>query len=456
VDAAWRVPHFEKMLYDQAQLVLAYLEGAQVSGDVFHLQVAEDTLRYVMREMTDAAGGFYSAEDADSIPPEHAGQPDAHKMEGAFYLWRASELDALLGDAAPVVKKRFGVEPDGNAPMDPQQEFVGKNLLYVARSIADLSNEFGMDAEAIDQTLKDARLTMFEARLTRPRPHLDDKVLTAWNGLMIGAFARASYVLNVLVEGGAKHGAPYLAAAASAARFVRSTLWRPASKTLLRRYRDGQAEIEAYAEDYAYLIFGLLELFRADPRAEWLEWAIELQHRQDELFWDHEHGGWFSTTGQDPTVLLRMKEEYDGAEPSASSVSVMNLTLLSHLHEHPDWTTKIERTLRLFAPRLEQVGRAVPMMAAAFSSWEAGLRQVVVIGDGPAAHALLDIAATAYSPFTLALLVPPSAAPDLAGVAPLLASMRPVDGAPAAYVCRDFACRAPVTTPAALAAELSA
>lgn len=456
VDAAWRVPHFEKMLYDQAQLVLAYLEGAQVSGDVFHLQVAEDTLRYVMREMTDAGGAFYSAEDADSIPPEDAGQPDAHKMEGAFYLWRASELDERLGAAAPVVKKRFGVEADGNAPMDPQQEFVGKNLLYVARSIADLASEFGMTAEVVDQTVRDARLAMFEARLTRPRPHLDDKVLTAWNGLMIGAFARASYVLGVLVEGGAKHGGPYLAAAASAARFIRATLWKPGTKTLLRRYRDGQAEIEAYAEDYAYLIFGLLELFRADPRAEWLEWAIELQHRQDELFWDDEAGGWFSTTGQDPTVLLRMKEEYDGAEPSASSVSVMNLTLLSHLHEHPAWSAKIERTLQLFAPRLEQVGRAVPMMAAAFSTWTAGLRQVVVSGEGPAAQALLDVAATAYSPFTLALLVPPSAAADLAGVAPFLASMRPIDGAPAAYVCRDFACRAPVTTPDTLAAELSA
>ena len=456
VDAAWRVPHFEKMLYDQAQLVLAYLEGAQVSGDVFHLQVAEDTLRYVMREMTDAGGGFYSAEDADSIPPEHAGQPNAHKMEGAFYLWRADELDALLGAASPVVKRRFGVEPDGNAPMDPQQEFVGKNLLYVARSVADLASEFGTTAAAVDQTVKDARLSMFEARLTRPRPHLDDKVLTAWNGLMIGAFARASFVLGVLVEGGSKHGAPYLEAAARAARFIRSALWKPGTKTLLRRYRDGQAEIEAYAEDYAYLIFGLLELFRADPRAEWLEWAIELQHRQDELFWDDEAGGWFSTTGQDPTVLLRMKEEYDGAEPSASSVSAMNLTLLSHLHEHQAWSTMIERTLRLFAPRLEQVGRAVPMMAAAFSTWTAGLRQVVVSGEGPAAQALLDVAATAYSPFTLALLVPPSAAADLAGVAPFLASMRPVDGAPAAYVCRDFACHAPVSTPDTLAAALSA
>src|SRR5262245_44540863 len=149
VDAAWRVPHFEKMLYDQAQLVIAFLEGAQVSGDPFYAEVAEDTLLYVMREMTDPHGGFYSAEDADSVPPEQAHTPDAHKMEGAFYLWRAGEIDALLGADAPIVKARYGIEPNGNAPEDPQQEFVGKNLLYVARSVEDLATEFGQDPEAI-------------------------------------------------------------------------------------------------------------------------------------------------------------------------------------------------------------------------------------------------------------------------------------------------------------------
>lgn len=151
---------------------------------------------------------------------------------------------------------------------------------------------------------------MFQARLARPRPHLDDKVLTAWNGLMIAAFARAAFVLRSLVDDGEAISTPYLDAASRAARFIRSTLWLPESRTLLRRYRAGDAHIEGYAEDYAYLISGLLELFQADPRAEWLGWALELQRRQDELFWDDAAGGWFSTTGQDPTVLLRMKEEY--------------------------------------------------------------------------------------------------------------------------------------------------
>jgi uncharacterized protein len=455
VDPAWRVPHFEKMLYDQAQLALAYLEGAQVSGDPFHLEVAEDTLRYVMREMTEQGGGFYSAEDADSVPPEDANGPDAHKMEGAFYLWRASELDELLGAASPIVKRRFGVADDGNAPMDPQQEFVGKNLLFVARSIADLADEFHRTPEQIVEVLNGARLQMFQARLARPRPHLDDKVLTSWNGLMIAAFARAARVMRVIVDEGEKSGEPYLDAARQAAVFIRSTLWNPQTQTLLRRYRGGQAEIDGYAEDYAYLIFGLLELFQADPNAEWLEWAVQLQRRQDALFWDEACGGWFSTTGQDPTVLMRMKEDYDGAEPSASSMSVMNLVVLSHLHDEPAWTERIEKTLRLFAQRLEQMGRAVPMMASAFSTYSAGLQQVVVVGDGPAAEALLDTAGTAYRPFSMTLGLTPAAQQALASVAPFLAQMPLVNGEPAAYVCRDFACRAPVTTPDALARELA-
>src|SRR3954454_12015755 len=192
VDGDWRVPHFEKMLYDQAQLVLAFLAGAQVSGDPFYAEVAEDTLLYVMREMTDEGGGFYSAEDADSVPPEDAASVEAaadaaherpHKKEGAFYLWRADELDALLGADARIVKLRFGIRPEGNAPQDPQQEFTGKNLLYVARSIDEIAKQTGKRAEEVVEILNRPRLRMFQERLARPRPHRDDKILAAWNGL---------------------------------------------------------------------------------------------------------------------------------------------------------------------------------------------------------------------------------------------------------------------------------
>ena len=456
VDAGWRVPHFEKMLYDQAQLVLAYLEGAQVSGDPFYAEIAEDTLLYVLRQMTDEAGGFYSAEDADSVPPEHSAEGDAHKAEGAFYLWRAGEIDALVGEDAAIVKLRFGIAPNGNAPIDPQQEFVGKNLLYVARSVDEIAQHTGTSASEIVHVLNRTRVQLFQARLERPRPQLDDKVLTAWNGLTIAAFARMARVIRARGAEGAGSvaaSAPYLEAARRAATFLRDRMWNPSTATLLRRYRGGHADIDAYAEDYAYLIYGLLELFQADTDAVWLEWAVTLQRRQDELFWDDADAGWFSTTGRDPSVLLRMKEDYDGAEPTASSVSVLNLLVLSHLVEDATWTERVDRTLRLFGTRLEQIGRAVPMMAAALSTYLAGVRQIVIVGDANG-EALERAIASRYLPFGITMRLTGERQRQLAAALPFIAAMHPIDGAVAAYVCRDFACRAPVTTVEALDKEI--
>ena len=460
VDGGWRVPHFEKMLYDQAQIVIALIEATQVSGDPFYAEVAEDTLLYVMREMTDEGGGFYSAEDADSVPPEDAAQATEqaagavpHKKEGAFYLWRAGELDALLGNDAPVVKLRFGVEPEGNAPHDPQQEFTGKNLFYVARSIDDIAKQTNRSPDEVVDVLHGARLKMFKERLGRPRPQRDDKVLAAWNGLMIAAFARMARALRGLGADGRTAGTPYLDAARRAASFVREQMWNAQSGLLRRRYRDGHAEIDGYAEDYAYMIHGLLELFQADPEPMWLEWAIALQRRQDELFWDEEAGGWFSTTGHDPSVLLRMKEDYDGAEPTASSVAVLNLLTLSHLVSDRAWDDRIEKTLRLFATRIEQMGRGVPLMSAALSTYLAGVQQIVIV-EGEGGDALDRAVAMHYLPFAIQLRMTSWAQGALSGSLPFLAAMRPVAGITAAYVCRDFTCRQPVTTVDALEQEL--
>jgi uncharacterized protein YyaL (SSP411 family) len=449
VDAAWRVPHFEKMLYDQAQLVLTCIEAAQASGDRFYLEVAQDTLQYVMRQMTDDAGGFYSAEDADSVPPEQAADPKARKTEGAFYLWRADEVDALLGKEADLVKARFGIEPHGNAPQDPQQEFTGKNLLYIAQSVDDLAQRTGRREDEVAGALRTARLRLFEAQLDRPRPQLDDKVLTSWNGLMIAAFSRMARALPGLSDDGLVGAAPYLRAAQRAASFIRDRLWLADTGTLLRRFRAGHAEIDGYAEDHAYLIFGLLELFQADGDPGWLEWAVTLQRRQDELFWDEADGGWFSTTGRDRSVLLRMKEDYDGAEPTASSVSVLNLLTLSHLIDNSQWAERVERTLRLFGARLEQIGRAVPMMAAALSTALAGLQQIVLAGEEPARQELARVVARRYLPFAVTIPIRDEHRDRLAALMPFLTAMKPSSGA-AAYVCREFTCQAPVSDAAAL------
>jgi uncharacterized protein YyaL (SSP411 family) len=452
VDAEWRVPHFEKMLYDQSQLVLAYLEAAQATGDRFFSEVAEDTLAYVMRDMTDPSGGFYSAEDADSVPPEEAGDSKAHKMEGAFYIWRHEELGELLdeGDAA-IARRRFGIEPAGNAPQDPQGEFTGKNLLYIAEPAHDVAIRTNHTEPEVIAALDRIRARLFAARERRPRPHLDDKVLTAWNGLMIGAFARAA---RVLPDSAACD--TYLNAARQAAEFIRTALWKPESGLLLRRYREGAAGIDGYAEDYAFLICGLLELFQADGDAGWLEWALALQDAQDARFWDGRDGGWFSTTGDDPTVLLRLKEDYDGAEPAASSISVLNVLMLHHLVPDGDRLPRAERTLGRFGSKIGAAGRAVPMMLCALSAWHNGFSQVVVVGERSSAetHAMKRQLASQYLPFVLEIPVEPGDHQKaVAARLGFVGSMIATDGA-AAYICRDFTCRQPVSRPDDLAAAL--
>jgi uncharacterized protein YyaL (SSP411 family) len=452
VDADWRVPHFEKMLYDQAQLVLAYLEAAQATGDDFYATVAEDTLHYVLRDMTDAGGAFYSAEDADSVPPEQAGSSHAHKSEGAFYIWSESEIEQLLGQDADIARRRFGIEKDGNAPQDPQGEFTGKNLLYVAQSVEDVAVRSDRSASEVVEALGRIRARLFEARKSRPRPHLDDKILTAWNGLMIAAFARAARVLPASAD-----AARYRAGAVKAAGFIKQRLWRPATATLLRRYRDGDAAIDAYAEDYAFLIWGILELFQATGAPEWLEWAIELQRRQDELFWDERDGGWFSTTGHDPTVLLRLKEDYDGAEPAASSVATLNVLTLAHLTGNEDYRRRAERTLGRFGKRAGAAGRVIPMMLCALSAWHGPSMQIVVVAGRNSERAieLEREIASHYLPFAVHVAVDPDVTQDgLKNVLPFVDGMR-AHGGGAVYVCREFACRQPVSSVEAVRAELS-
>jgi len=443
VDADWRVPHFEKMLYDQAQLVLAYAEAAQVTGDRFYAEVAIDTLDYVRRDLTAPGGGFFSAEDADSVPPEHAHEKHPHKTEGSFYIWRDDEIEQILGDNAAVFRARYGFLPNGNAPADPQGEFTHKNLLYTARSIEDVASITGRSLDGVTDALQTARGLLMTRRAARPRPHLDDKVLTAWNGLMIAAFARAARTLV--------GAAGYLQDAQRAARFVHDRLWQPSTGTLLRRYRDGSAGVDAYAEDYAYLVFGLLELFQADGDPTWLEWAMTLQTRQDELFWDANDGGWFSTTGKDESVLLRLKEDYDGAEPAASSVSVMNLLTLSHLVE--SFSEKIEPTLGIFSSRVSQSGRVVPMLLAALSAYHAGTPQLVIVGD-PAAqdtNSLYEVVRHRYRPTTIVVPVVPQSLDKTAALLPWIAGMKMVDGRATAYLCRDFTCESPTTEAGELA-----
>ena len=403
--------------------------------------------------MTNPEGGFYSAEDADSVPPEHAAEPKAHKTEGAFYLWTESELQSLLKDDFTAFRYRFGIRPEGNAPEDPHGEFTGKNLLYVASSIEEIAERTGQSRDEVTATLERSRMVLFQQRLTRPRPHLDDKVLTGWNGLMLAAFARAARVLP-----GADARSRHLDAAVRSATFLERHMWDAARQIVKRRYREGDTAIDGYAEDYAYLIFGLLELFQAGGDPHWLEWARTLQQRQDDQFWDDGNGGWFNTTGTDPSVILRMKEDYDGAEPSPSSMSVLNLLMMAHLTNEAELFARVDRTLKMFGPDIGRLARAIPMMMAALSTFHAKVAQIVIVGtrDDPATEELMREAAAKYDPFSVVVPVDPgNGQSELAHLLPFIGAMNMRDGRATAYVCHDFTCSEPATDAAGLAERLS-
>jgi hypothetical protein len=441
------------MLYDQAQLVLAYLEAGQATGDAFYPAVAEDTLDYVLADLTDEDGAFFSAEDADSVPAASTSTPPteghAEAREGAFYAWTAREIDNLFGDRASLVRRRFGIEDRGNALADPQGEFTNLNILYIAQTIEDVAAREGQAVDDVMRLLAEARQTLYDARANRPRPHLDDKVITAWNGLMIAAFARAG---RVLVDSPKRR--TWREAAERAAAAARARLWRPAEQRLWRRYRAGEAGVEAFCEDYACLTWGLIELFQTTGDAAWLTWARELVAAQAALFSDDRDGGWFSTTGADASVLLRLKEDYDGAEPAAASVTVRNLLTLAHLTGDAAYRDRAGRALERYGAGLGRISRVMPMMLANIVFWISPSAQVVIAGERDAERtvALESAAAKVYAPTVVQLVVDPrrAAALDAAGL-PWLAAMTPVGGQSSAYVCREFTCQAPVSDPSALA-----
>ena len=438
VDGLWRVPHFEKMLYDQAQLAGAYLDAYQITGDLRYEAIARDTLDYVRRDLTDAGGGFYSAEDADSLTK--AGGTE--KTEGAFYVWTKKEIDDALGEYAELFDYQYGVEESGNAPegSDPQGEFRGKNILYERQSFAETAKHFGRSELDVDESMRYRRATLLELRTKRPRPHLDDKIITAWNGLMISAFARGAQVLG---------DTNYLEAATRAAEFVRDKLYDAKTHTLRRSYRGGPAEIGGFAEDYAFYIQGLLDLYEASFDVKWLRLAEQLQATQDRLFWDDKNGGYFTSTGDDPSVLLRLKEDSDNAEPSPSSIAALNLLRLGQMRDAKELRGRAGKTITAFAGSLNHYPSALPQMLVALDFSLTKPKQVIIAGkpDATDTRELLQETRRHYLPNTVVLLADSGEGQKfLAAKLEEMKEMRPIDGKAAAYVCENFTCKAPVTS----------
>ncbi|MBA2243137.1 MAG: thioredoxin domain-containing protein [Chthoniobacterales bacterium] len=452
VDQFWHVPHFEKMLYDQAQLAIAYLDAFQITRDVRFEKTARDVLDYVRRDMTAPEGGFYSAEDADSEVVTGIDAPGHNrKAEGAFYVWTKAEIDVALGEVADLFSFHYGVEANGNAPAgaDPHGEFVGKNILIERHTVAETSRHFGKGENEVAEILERTRQTLFALRAKRPRPHLDDKIIAAWNGLMISAFSRGAQVLGDAI---------YLAVAENAATCLRTHLYDGASKTLVRNYRQGRSAVAGFADDYAFVIQGLLDLYEASFEIEWLKFALDLQETQDGLFYDAENGGYFSGSGLDPSILLRMKEDNDGAEPAASSVSALNLLRLAQIRGNGDFRQRAEETMAAFGGTLTRIPSAMPQMLVALDFSASKPRQIVIAGprDSAATRALLREVHAHFAPVKVSLLADGAeGSAFLEEKLEALRGMKPMNGKSVAYVCENFACQAPVSDAASLGKLLS-
>jgi uncharacterized protein len=447
VDAYWHVPHFEKMLYDQAQLAVAYLDAFQITREPLFEEIARHTLDYVRHDTTAKGGGFFSAEDADSEIP---GSPEHKKREGAFYVWTKDEVDAALGDSAEIFNFHYAVKEGGNVPSggDPHGEFTGKNILIELGSVAATAKHFGKDETEVRDLLAKARQALLALRVKRPRPHLDDKIITAWNGLMISAFARAAQVLGDPV---------YLDAALRAATFLSVELYDGSRKVLFRNYREGRSAVEGFADDYAFVIQGLLDLYEASFDVGWLRFAIELQAIQDQLFFDETRGGYFSGVGNDPSILLRLKEDNDSAEPAASSVAALNLLRLAQIRNDGDLFARAEKTIEAFAPQIGHYASAMPQMLVALDLTLSEPRQIVIAGprDAPETHSLVGEVHRHFVPNKVLLLADGADGQRyLEEKMEALRGMKPVDGKAAAYVCENFTCKAPVTDTTALRALL--
>jgi hypothetical protein len=354
VDKLWLVSHFEKMLYDQAQLVQSFLDAYQMTGDEFYADIVRRTCDFVLAELTSPEGGFYSALDADS-----------EGAEGTYYIWTKAEIEEALGKERAEIFCYFSeITEEGNWEH-------GKNIVFFARSPEDVAKHFGKTLEETDGMISDSLKALFLKRSDRIRPHLDDKILASWNGLMIGAMARAGDILSM---------PRFTESAEEAAEFIWKKLFEENAGKLLHRYRDGEARFDATLDTYAFLIKGYLDLYEATLDSIWLSRAITLQEQQDAHLFDTANGGYF-TSRDAKDIIIRTKNMYDGAEPSGNSISVLNLIRLFTITGNEELKTKAEQTIALFASQLEKYPYTMPAMITAALWMENPPREYVFAGD---------------------------------------------------------------------------
>ncbi|MCZ7397167.1 MAG: thioredoxin domain-containing protein [Candidatus Methanoperedens sp.] len=419
-DARWFVPHFEKMLYDQALLAMAYIEAYQATGKKEYEKTAREIITYVLRDMTSKDGGFYSGEDADS-----------EGVEGKFYIWTEEDIDYILENESESIKKIYNVDKNGNFRDESTGKNTGKNILYLNKTIDELASGLKLTKDGIESQMYDARFKLFVDREKRPHPGKDDKVLTDWNGLMIAALAKGAQVFDEPV---------YAEAAQRAADFILENMRTP---HLYHRYRDGETSITAFLDDYAFLTWGLIELYEATFKVQYLQVALELTDHIIKHFHDNESGGFFFTSDDAEELIYHKKEIYDGAVPSGNSAAMMNLLRLGKITANPEFEKKAEEVGRAFSSIVSQMPSAYTQLMSAIDFALGPTSEVVIAGDPKArdTKAMLSVLRREFIPNKIVILRDMKS--EIENLAEFIRLLPYAKDKATAYVCRNYSCKLP-------------
>lgn len=427
-DGRWFLPHFEKMLYDQAMLAMAYSEAYQATGKEEYEKTAREIFTYVLRDMTAKEGGFFSAEDADS-----------EGEEGKFYLWTQDDIKQILTkEESDLIIKVFNLEKDGNFIEEAARGKKGGNILYLKKPLAEISSELKMSEQMLRKSLETARQKLFRVREKRIHPHKDDKILTDWNGLMIAALAKGAQSFNE------PH---YADAAKNAVAFILKNM-RQGDGRLLHRYRDTQSAITAQIDDYAFFIWGLIELYETTFDINYLRTAIDLNKDLLLHFWDDKSGGFYFAPDDGEDLLVRRKEVSDGAVPSGNSVAMLNLLRLGRIALNADFEKKASQIGRAFSSTVAKHPAAHTQLMVALDFAVGPSYEIVIVGNpqGKDTTNMLKVLKTQFIPNKVVLFRPAAQdAPDISQIAAYTKNMSSLDGKATVYVCTDYACKFPTT-----------
>ncbi|XP_017061470.1 spermatogenesis-associated protein 20 [Drosophila ficusphila] len=458
----WHNVHFEKMLYDQGQLMTVFGNAYKVTRNEVFLGYADKIYQYLLKDLRHPLGGFFAGEDADSLPTHD----DKVKVEGAFYAWTWDEIkdafkkkaerfeDITPEKAFEIYAFHYGLKPPGNVPAysDPHGHLTGKNILIVQGSEEDTTANFNIEAEQLVKLLETANDILHDVRDQRPRPHLDTKIICAWNGLVLSGLCKLGNCYSAKRD-------EYMKTAKELLDFLRKYMYEPEKKLLIRScygvaigdptLEKNETQIDGFLDDYAFLIKGLLDYYKATLDVEALHWAKDLQETQDNLFWDEKNGAYFFSKQDAPNVIVRLKEDHDGAEPCGNSVSARNLVLLGHYYNEQAYLDNAEKLLNFFA-EVSPFGHVLPEMMCALLMQQHGLDLVAVVGpDCPDTQRFVEICRKFYIPSMIIMHVDP-ANPEDGSNQRLHTKFKMVGGKTTVYICHERACRMPVTDPKTL------